>query len=212
MLSYPIRGGKRSFPHAPKYYSDYNRPIGLGIEAVPEFKSFQEMSNQRGRLGLRPELLRDPLHHEEKTFWELYRLLGKYRPKGLGEEENLINMVKAASTGDFKKFYPEVPEEIISKANEAVKNLQNKKVLYFEAAPRRSVDFNEFAGAIVPKNKMKSVAPRLKKIGLESIPYDDYDESLGEVMLRNFKDYSFAKGGKAKTNALQSKALKVANK
>ena len=111
---------------------------------------------------------------------------------------------------DFVKFRLESGEKLETAVNGAVKSLvdnlnlkyidepsinakilklfednANKTVSYFEAKPTRAVDFDEFAGAIVPANTPQSTINLLEKRGLKVVRESEAS-SKGDLIKENF--------------------------
>ena len=72
-----------------------------------------------------------------------------------------------------------------------------RPVKYFEAKPTRAVNFDEFAGAIVPEGTSKEVVDILEKRGLKVVTqkFKDMDSDYGKGKIRQqFKDQFFSIG------------------
>jgi len=67
---------------------------------------------------------------------------------------------------------------------------------YFEIKPQRGVKINEFKGAIVPENALKSTLEILKKNGITKIfKYKNEDER--KKLVSKFPEFMFSAGGLA---------------
>ena len=99
---------------------------------------------------------------------------------------------KYTSTGGFE--YNDPPMGFLDDLEKIFVENATGNVRYFEAKPTRAVDFDEFAGAIVPPNTSKEVVDILEKRGLQVFKHDTddmVDESI--LNLRNkFKDQFFS--------------------
>ena len=79
-------------------------------------------------------------------------------------------MLNRLGTHPYSKPYEKyITKDIYDKANNLKKELLNLPTEYFEIKPQRAVKINEFSGAIIPKNSLKSTKNILEKNGIKKI-------------------------------------------
>lgn len=88
--------------------------------------------------------------------------------------------------------YLNISDKQVNKIQKFLKNLEEAPVQYFEAKPTRSVDFDEFAGAIVPPKTSQEVIDILKKRGLKVVMNDPETDFMKTKARQQFKDQMFS--------------------
>lgn len=73
----------------------------------------------------------------------------------------------------LSKNFTNVPESLIDKGMQIIRDIDKSLTDYFEAKPQRAVKFNEFAGAVVPKKTAPETIARLEKEGIKVAIYDE---------------------------------------
>ena len=101
------------------------------------------------------------------AFDDSMQALAKIGKKAKPTTRDLRNALAA----DFK--VNEIPEEILLKGLQALKDIKTSKVEYFEAKQQRPVKVNEFVGAVVPTKTPKKVVEFLQQNGLEVVTADN---------------------------------------
>lgn len=95
-------------------------------------------------------------------------------PLGESARERILRAL--GNVGDLERNLADegledVPPSVLESLEVALDNFKRAPVKYFEAKPQRGVRFDEFAGAVVPKNTDASLIERLRNAGLQVEPY-----------------------------------------
>jgi hypothetical protein len=94
-----------------------------------------------------------------------------------------------------KEGFENVPDALVNELTQFTDDLVRSPTSYFESKPMRQVGFEEFSGAIVPRNAPES---SLRLLESKNIPYTLYDpESPADRLLarKQFRDSAFMLGG-----------------
>lgn len=92
---------------------------------------------------------------------------------------DIISKTKTDSSAKayIKKNYTfEITTEQINAVRELAKEIERLPVKYFEAKPKRVVEFNEVAAVVVPSNMSSEVRSKLDKLGIKIVTYDKSKE------------------------------------
>jgi hypothetical protein len=107
--------------------------------------------------------------------------------------------ISSKNMDEWRHFYPEAPQETIDAALKHLENIRKMPAMYFEGKPQRAVNFDEFAGAVVPEKVYKDVSPILRDMGIKDIStYAAPFERRGERVTKDFGEHMFADGGPVK--------------
>ena len=155
----------------------------VGDQVYEVFKKYAKKNPLFGPRNTHGELLVDDLFHqshlfkddigESLSFWAKETTgYGKKRSKPL--DDFVADSIKSAyklKLADYWGRFP--PKSLLDDLTEVfIKNAERPRQ-YFEAKPMRAVDFDEFAGAIVPTKTSKETIDILKKRGLKVVVSDD---------------------------------------
>ena len=188
--------------------------LGYIISSMtPRFKSMEELKDARDRIVSFSEWHKAAKKIEDahvKTAEDL----GAYRPSFDEDEEmthedylgKVLNQMRAANTAyrlpgiwndkTLHNYYPGIPESDINRLRSHMSDISNMPTRYFEAKPRRIVNFNEFIGATMPKHMMEESAPIVRQMGIEKIvPHEGGLSTLGKSVLEHFPEAHFSHGG-----------------
>lgn len=103
----------------------------------------------------------------------------------------------------IKRDYSFEPsDEILSEVRELAMEIAQLPVEYFEAKPRRVVNFDEIAAIVAPSNVSSEVKSALARHGIEMISYDKNNLSSRVKAVNSIKDIKFS----LKANKAQKKA------
>jgi hypothetical protein len=202
----------------PEHVADPNTLIAHNI---PEFKTLEEIKNASHLLTDEQKAKAAQDLFDSYVAEDLQSRMPKIKPSRGGQHQDEEYQYWQSLVDDEKRkqhypnLSPEMQEEIES-LPELVRQLPQE---YFESKYKgvANSQYNplapSFKGAIVPVQDLAESRRLLKKLGItDIIPIDANDPEARLKAYEQFKHLHFADGGKAKTNALQSKALKVANK
>jgi len=134
-----------------------------------------DIENLLEPLGL--DLQVDTLQTFIKNFVKTKLERGEKLKTSVDEAVNSLVKNSNLKNKDAKKLKDEMFEVFEDNANRAVS--------YFEAKPTRAVDFDEFAGAIVPANTKKTTIDLLKKRGLKVIKEKE-GTTKSDLIKKNF--------------------------
>tara|TARA_R100000426_G_scaffold447_1_gene877 strand:- start:1389 stop:3227 length:1839 start_codon:yes stop_codon:yes gene_type:complete len=110
----------------------------------------------------------------------------------------LDSIRKGGSADQIKSSFDvfNISDKNVGKIQMFIRNLEKSPVQYFEAKPTRVVGFDEFAGAIVPKDTSQDVINILQKRGLKVIKQSDADFTKDffktDARKKHFQDQMFS--------------------
>ena len=120
--------------------------------------------------------------------WEamdaIHRAVGKsYTPRGNVSPQRLREAL-------YREGFGSVPSDIISIGVDRARAIRQAPVEYFEAKPQRAVPFDDFAGAVIPKDASAETRALLERRG---IPFREYEssadrEAVRDAFLRELQD------------------------
>lgn len=119
----------------------------------------------------------------------------------------ILDIVRAKTDAQakavIKRDYSfELSDEILLEVRELAKDVAQLPVKYFEAKPRRVVNFNEIAAIVAPSNISNEVKSAVAMHGIEMISYDKNNLSSRVKAVNSIKDIKFS----LKANKAQKKA------
>tara|TARA_R110000744_G_C19335236_1_gene558953 strand:+ start:29 stop:1909 length:1881 start_codon:yes stop_codon:yes gene_type:complete len=180
----------------------------LRAKLTPRFKNITEIKNERNKIV-------DPLKFEysknvvEQNYVDLMGDLSKELPKDIDYRtaDELFEdiMLNKLGTHSYSKPYEKhITQEIYDKADNLREELLNLPTEYFEIKPQRAVKLNEFQGAIIPKNSLKSTKNILEKNGIKKI-YEYSNEQERKKLFDKFPELMFSVGAVAASSSVIKK-------
>jgi hypothetical protein len=151
-------------------------------EQLPTMRSMQE---RRGDFVPREEVSKIRGEQQDK-FFELtddLREFYQYNADGFRYLDEVSDMITISERKGLAAALEEVgfknaSPEVIAKIDQYKDLLRSSPVQYFEAKPKRTVQLQEFEGAIVPANTPQSVIDMLKSKGIRVEKYKNEEERL----------------------------------
>jgi hypothetical protein len=121
----------------------------------------------------------------------------KYAADGWQYRNEFNDFVKLSETKGVKAAAEEIgfnpSKELVKELNEYKDMLRSGPTEYFESKPKRVVDFNEFAGAIIPKSTDDQTRGLLNRYGIRT---EEYTDEASKIAARNkFKSQMFTSAG-----------------
>lgn len=199
MRSRPVIGGEN-------WTRGQDRTKELGVimaEQAPAFKSLEDIKSARDKIVPMHEW-REKAEALEDQHTGLAKLLHRYAdPRTAYDASNAEgyfgDALSSKNMDEWRHFYPEAPQETIDAALKHLENIRKMPAMYFEGKPQRAVNFDEFAGAVVPEATYKDVSPILRDMGIKDIStYAAPFERRGERVTKDFGEHMFADGGPVK--------------
>lgn len=108
---------------------------------------------------------------------------------------DVISKTKTDSSAKayIKKNYTfEITTEQINTIRELAKEIERLPVKYFEAKPKRVVEFNEVAAVVVPSNMSSEVRSKLDKLGIKVVTYDKSEELSRKEAVNSIEGIRFS--------------------
>jgi hypothetical protein len=161
---------------------------GVGAQraaTTEQLSSMKAMQERRGEFVPRDEVER-LREQQEQNFFDLtdeLRKFYKYDANSFSYLDEVSEMItiserKGLSSALKEVGFKDVSPEVIEKINQYKDSLRSSPVQYFEAKPKRTVQLDEFAGAIVPENTPQSVIDMLEAKGIKVEKYKNEEERL----------------------------------
>jgi len=161
---------------------------GVGAQraaTTEQLSSMKAMQERRGEFVPRDEVER-LREQQEQSFFDLtdeLRKFYKYDANSFSYLDEVSEMItlserKGLSSALKEVGFKDVSPEVVEKINQYKDSLRSSPVQYFEAKPKRTVQLEEFAGAIVPENTPQSVIDMLEAKGIKIEKYKDEAERL----------------------------------
>ena len=177
----------------------------LRAKLTPKFKNINEIKKERNKIV-------DPLEFEyaknvvEQNYVNLMGDLSDKLPKNIDHRtaDELFEdiMLNRLGTHPYSKPYEKyITKDIYDKANNLKKELLNLPTEYFEIKPQRAVKINEFSGAIIPKNSLKSTKNILEKNGIKKI-YEYSNDAERKKLFDKFPELMFTTGAAVTTGSI----------
>jgi hypothetical protein len=110
----------------------------------------------------------------------------------LEDGKDIRSAVQNSITSLLDDIVPQKQKQIVDNLTEVFKKNAARNVEYLEAKPMRAVDFEEFAGAIVPPRTSQEVIDILEKRGLKVIKNDPETDFMKTKARQKFKDQMFS--------------------
>lgn len=109
----------------------------------------------------------------------------------------ILDIVRAKTDAQAKavikrEYTFELSDEILSEVRELAKDVEQLPVKYFEAKPRRVVNFDEIAAIVAPSNVSSEVKSAVAMHGIEMISYDKNNLSSRVKAVNSIKDIKFS--------------------
>lgn len=170
----------------------------LRAKLTPKFKNITEVKSERNRVVNR-EKFEEVKNQVNLDYEDLLSDLSKKLPEKTdwrtSEElfEDLI-LNKLGTHPYSKPYEPFIDDAIKKSASELRDKLKSIPTEYFEVKPQRAVGIEEFEGAIIPDNSLKSTEEILKRRGISKIFKYGSDEQRKELM-KKFPELMFSVGG-----------------
>lgn len=93
-----------------------------------------------------------------------------------------------------------------------VTDISNMPTEYFEAKPKRAVELNEIATAIIPDSTSETTKARLNDIGIKFVEYESGNEDSRLKALNSLEDVKFSDRDSAYMDAVNSGDMQTAQK
>ncbi len=170
----------------------------LRAKLTPKFKNITEVKSERSRVVDR-EKFEEVKNQVNLDYNDLLSDLSKKLPEktdGRTFDELFQDLIlnRLGSHPYSKPFEPYIDDAIKKSASELREKLKSIPTEYFEVKPQRGVGLDEFEGAIIPENSLKSTEEILKRRGINKIFKYGSDEQRKELMKR-FPELMFSVGG-----------------
>lgn len=109
----------------------------------------------------------------------------------------ILDIVRAKTDAQakavIKRDYSfELSDKILSEVRELAKDVAQLPVKYFEAKPRRVVNFDEIAAIVAPSNISNEVKSAVARHGIEIVSYDKSNASSRIAAVNSIKDIKFS--------------------
>lgn len=170
----------------------------LRAKLTPKFRNITEVKSERDRVVNR-EKFEEVKNQVNLDYEDLLSDLSKKLPEKTDWRtsealfEDLI-LGRLGSHPYSKPYEPYIDDGIKKSAKELREKLKSIPTEYFEIKPQRGVKIEEFEGAIIPDNSLKSTEEILKRRGINKIFKYGSDEQRKELM-KKFPELMFSVGG-----------------
>jgi len=170
----------------------------LRAKLTPRFKNISQIKAERNKIVSNEDFVKakDMVEQDYTDFMgELKDVLPKdidFRTAEELFEDILLN--KLGSHPYSKPYESKITEEILNKGAELRQKLINLPTEYFEIKPQRAVNIEEFSGALIPNNALKSTEEILKKRGINKI-FKYSNEEERKQLTKKFPELMFSVGG-----------------
>ena len=172
----------------------------LRAKVTPKFRNISQIKAERSKIVNNEDFVKAK-DMVEQDYTDFMDQLTDVLPKDIDfrTAEELFNDIVTNRLGSHpysKPYEPKITEAILKQGAELRQKLINLPTEYFEIKPQRGVKINEFKGAIVPENALKSTLEILKKNGITKIfKYKNEDER--KKLVSKFPEFMFSAGGLA---------------
>lgn len=149
-------------------------------KVAPQFKSIKDIQKSRDKIVSAEEFkavkdeMADEFTHVTKTLEPFY----KYESNVA--EYMVDEMARLVSRGESESFNS-LSDEARKTLSDFIEKIKSVPTQYFEAKPQRAVDFDEFTGAVVPKEASDKIKQLLRDNGLEVIEYSSSEERASKI-------------------------------
>lgn len=170
----------------------------LRAKLTPKFKNITEVKSERNRVVDR-EKFEEVKNQVNLDYEDLLSDLSKKLPEKTdwrtSEElfEDLI-LGRLGSHPYSKPYEPYIDDAIKKSAKQLREKLKSIPTEYFEVKPQRGVGIEEFEGAIIPDNSLKSTEEILKRRGINKI-FKYGSEDQRKELMKKFPELMFSVGG-----------------
>ena len=172
----------------------------LRAKVTPKFRNISQIKAERSKIVNNEDFVKAK-NMVEQDYTDFMGKLRDVLPKDIDfrTAEELFNDIVTNRLGSHpysKPYESKITEEILNEGTELRQKLINLPTEYFEIKPQRAVKLNEFNGAIVPENALKSTLEILKKNGITKIfKYKNEDER--KKLVSKFPEFMFTASGLA---------------
>lgn len=179
--------------------------FGYGAGSVraaitPQFSNLKDIQNARGSIISDAEFepLKEGMNHRLIELASEFYPYSKYQGNQFIHTDDFASMLGdyRGSSMRLKEHYkPDLPEELLEKTREFMRDLRTMPTEYFEAKPQRAVGIGEFKGAVIPDDVDPAARAILEKHGLSITPYEtfrgkpDGEKLRGEARKSALQDY-----------------------
>ena len=168
----------------------------LRASTTEQFKNLQGMRDMKGNLVSADDMAEFKVTTDSLLYdlQDAFKSSYKYNADGIMYRNEFNDFVKLSETKGVKAAADEIgfnpSKELVQELNEYKDMLRSGPTEYFESKPKRVVDFNEFAGAIIPKSTDKQTRGLLKRYGIRA---EEYTDEASKIAARNkFKSEMFS--------------------
>ena len=168
----------------------------LRASTTEQFKNLQGMRDMKGNLVSADDMAEFKVTTESLLYdlQDAFKSSYKYNADGIMYRNEFNDFVKLSETKGVKAAAEEIgfnpSKELVKELNEYKDMLRSGPTEYFESKPKRVVNFNEFAGAIIPKSTDKQTRGLLKRYGIRA---EEYTDEASKIAARNkFKSEMFS--------------------
>ena len=170
----------------------------LRAKLTPKFKNITEVKSERNRV-VNKEKFEEVKNQVNLDYEDLLSDLSKKLPEktdGRTFDELFQDLIlnRLGSHPYSKPYEPYIDDAIKKSASELREKLKSIPTEYFEVKPQRGVGIEEFEGAIIPDNSLKSTEEILKRRGINKIFKYGSEDQRKELMKR-FPELMFSVGG-----------------
>ena len=177
----------------------FNNPYGLVGAYTRTFNSLREVIKNKKILDSE-DVFADHIREVHEIMEDLGEISKNYykgEPSQFvrGHHDNFMNFLdlsnKIGVERASKQIGYEFPEDFLQQIDEFRNLLKDGPTEYFEVKPKRVVNFDEFGGALIPRNTDQATRDLLTR---NKIPYEEYLDEFDKVAKRDrFKENQFGK-------------------
>lgn len=149
-------------------------------KVAPQFKSIKDIQKSRDKIVSAEEFkavkdeMADEFTHVTKTLEPFYKYESNIA------EYMVDEMARLVSRGESESFNS-LSDEARKTLSDFIEKIKSVPTQYFEAKPQRAVEFDEFTGAVVPKEASDKIKQLLRDNGLEVIEYSSSEERASKI-------------------------------
>jgi len=172
---------------------------GVRAATTEQFKNLQGMRDMKGNLVSADDMAEFKVTTDSLLYdlQDAFQSSYKYAADGWQYRNEFNDFVKLSETKGVKAAAEEIgfnpSKELVKELNEYKDMLRSGPTEYFESKPKRVVDFNEFAGAIIPKSTDDQTRGLLNRYGIRT---EEYTDEASKIAARNkFKSQMFTSAG-----------------
>jgi hypothetical protein len=170
----------------------------LRAKLTPQFRNISQIKSERNKI-VNNEDFEVAKNMVEQDYTDFMGDLRDVLPKDIDfrtAEELFEDIVlnKLGSHPYSKPYEPKITDAIYKQGAELRQKLINLPTEYFEIKPQRAVNIEEFSGALIPNNALKSTEEILKKRGINKI-FKYSNEEERKQLTKKFPELMFSVGG-----------------